>query len=129
MPRPTRLLRNVLNRPELRTRNSPAALAGTVNDYDGGHTGAQGVAIIRVDVGGAARIMTGLLAGYEGQRITIINTSVTATQNLTLNHADAGSAAANRFHGANAAAVVVRAGGAIEAVYDGTLTAWRLIAI
>lgn len=70
----------------------------------------------------AARTITGIAAQGNGRRILIINNS---TFDLTLSHESASSSAANRFFfAATAADATVKAKGALELVYNGTLARW-----
>lgn len=129
MSRPNRKDAQLLDFPRLRTVNTPTALSGNVNNYDGGHTGRQGITVIRLNPNGAARNVTGLLAGYDGQLVLIANVDVTATEDVVLVEESASSSAANRFAGANAASVTIRAKGACLLWYDGTTARWRPVAI
>lgn len=105
---------------------SPSALAGNVNDYaPTGHANAE---VLRINPGGAGRNITGLAGGAPGRRVLLVNIE-TVAGDVTLKHADAASAAANRFVGANLADVVVRAGGSTLLWYDGASSRWRIVAI
>lgn len=68
-----------------------------------------------VDTTAGAISWTGLLAGFDGQRVSIRNTGAAA--NLTLVNQSASSVAANRF--AATADTVVTPGLAVEAIYYG----------
>jgi len=101
-----------------------AAAAGASNDVNPG--GGWPVGYDRIDVTLAAgnANFTGLLAGQDGQVVIIANPD--ATNNLTLNAQNVGSAAANRFRAA--ADITLTPGGAIIAkYYAGTVNRWQLI--
>jgi hypothetical protein len=82
----------------------------------------------RVDLdstAGAANV-TGLVAGSDGQVITIRNKP--GGNDVILNNANAGSAAANQFSGPGGNDVDLPAGTAVGAVYyGGTIKQWILI--
>jgi hypothetical protein len=65
---------------------------------------------------------TGLLAGNDDQAVLIVNQD--AANSLTLNNANAGSAAANRF--AYAADLILPPGATAWAVYRATPALWYL---
>lgn len=101
-------------------RLSFAAAAGAANDVNpgGGWPGLYGR--LDVDTTAGAASWTGLLAGFDGQRIMIRNTGANS---LTLNNQNAGSVAANRF--ASSGDTVIAAGLSVEAVYyAGSVNRW-----
>lgn len=85
-----------------------------------------GPGVGRLDVTLAAGVAnwTGLAAGVDGQLLIISNQD--ATNSLTLNRENAGSAAANRFSGA-ADPVLAPGASARLMYYGGTINRWRII--
>lgn len=67
--------------------------------------------------------ITGFANGYEGKRLLVHAVGAP----LTLQHQNAGSAAANRIITDTGAAVTVAADTSRELVYDGTTQRWRLL--
>lgn len=70
----------------------------------------------------AARNITGLLAGMDGEQRVFLNVGSYA---ITLKHESASSTAANRFTCATAADIAIGAGSIVALVYDGTSARWR----
>jgi hypothetical protein len=97
---------------------TPTALAANANDY--APTGFATAAIVRVSASVAVSI-TGLAGGTTGRQVTIANVG---TFTITLNNANAGSVAANRF--SFAADLVLRPGDSAILTYDGTTSTWRV---
>jgi hypothetical protein len=93
--------------------------AGSTNDF--APTGFDSTTgILNIDPNAGESTLTGLLAGVNGQRLTIINAS--ATNALNLNTADAGSAAANQFQiGVN---LTLEPKQSASAIYSGDLSLW-----
>lgn len=103
---------------------TPAALGvGPTNNY--APAGLATTRNIRQDMS-AAGVLTGLLAQADGSLITIYNISAVGVNTMTLNHEDAGSAAANRFILSGLVSLVVPAGGSVTLWYDLTSTRWRV---
>lgn len=99
---------------------APAALAGTVNDYN--PAGLATTNLIRQDASVASTI-TGLVAQATGTEIVIQN--ISATNTITLSNEGAGSTAANRFTLPNAQDWIIPPGGAIWLRYSGSATRWK----
>lgn len=97
---------------------SPTQIAATQNNY--APTGIATAAILRLDLD-AARSMTGLSATVGKGEITLVNISAFV---LTLENADAGSDAANRF--AFGADYPLLPGRSVSLVYDTVTANWRL---
>lgn len=79
---------------------------------------------IRVTGPTGAFVIRGIASGFNGKRLVIYNTT---TQNMTINHEDAGSTAANRIRTMNAASPATTGEGLAEFVYDATLQRWLLL--
>lgn len=82
------------------------------------------VSVVRMTPLTAARNLNGMVKSADWQRVVIINDS--ASQAINLNHDNVGSAAANRFYCAGAAAIVLGALGSITVEYDPTAARWRV---
>lgn len=96
---------------------SPAQITGNQNDY------APGVAnILRLSTD-ASRNITGMVAQASGIMCLLFNVGA---QDIVLQHANVGSAAANQFLCPGAADLTIGAGDAALLVYDGTTAAWRV---
>lgn len=119
-------LRHLRRQTRIRGIISPAALTGTVNNYN--PTDLAISTIVRIDPGGASRDVTGLQAGVDGEMKLLLNIADGA-EDLVLKNQDAGSTAANRFYGANNTDVTVRRGGGTWVVYDATDSRWKPVAI
>lgn len=104
---------------------SPTALSGDVNNYN--PTGLSTATTVRLDPNGAARNVTGIIAGVTGRVLKIMNISATGAENLVLKHQSGSSDAANRIIGPNLADHTIRPGGSAEIIYDGTTARWRVI--
>lgn len=96
---------------------SPAQLTTSVNNYTPGTA-----RTLRLS-SDAARSVTGLVAGVDGQELRIFNVG---SQTITLEHQDVGSTAANRFLCTSAADIVLAADEGAGLMYDSTSTRWRV---
>lgn len=105
--------------------NTPANLTGNRNDYDPGL--GLGNKFFRVNPNGAARTITGILAGDKGEEIILCNVSGTAGETLTLTHNDAASASNNRFLCPDNASFIIARNGAVHLLYDDISNKWRVI--
>lgn len=114
---------NLKNQIRMSGDNSPTALAGDVDDYN--PTGASSASVLRIDGGVAGRNITGLVGGFDGRIITILN--VGTTNSLTLVQQSASSVAANRFIGPNDGNIVIRLNGGCMLIYDATSSRWRTV--
>lgn len=106
------------------TYASPNGASNNVNPGSGWPT-APGVipyTTLGVTIAGGNANWTGLLAGVDDQIVLIVNQDPVDT--LTLNNANAGSAAANRF--AYAADLILPPGATCFAVYRSTPAVWYL---
>ncbi len=98
----------------------PASIgAGNTNDWN--PTGFSTASVVYVDTSAAGAVLTGLVAGQDGDLVTLINASA---NDLDLSDDDAASTAANRF-GFPADQVVPANGGVCSLIYDGTGQRWR----
>lgn len=107
---------------DLATRAANLALATGNNDNIA--IGAR--SFIRITGPAGAFAVRGIASGFDGKRLVLYNTT---TQNMTINHEDAGSTAANRIRTMTGAAVATVGEGAAELIYDATLSRWLLIAM
>lgn len=94
----------------------------TVNDFSPGGAW-PATHVLRLTPNGGGTTLTGLLAGEAGQLVRICN--ISAIDNLTLTHEDAGSSAANRFLNANNASLAIRPNDCAAVWYDPTSSRWR----
>jgi hypothetical protein len=76
------------------------------------------------DSAGTTVVVTGLVAGTDGQICLITNSG--ATQSLTLSYQDAGSTAANRFYGSGSSRTVAP-GSTVMCEYDGSISNWVVV--
>lgn len=105
---------------------SPAQLSAGQNNW--APAGIETAQVIRLDSNANVQL-TGLNAGAgqtHGRRLTII--AVGATTGFNLAHENAGSSSANRFLLPDGLTVTVPDGGAVELMYDGTSSRWRVVA-
>lgn len=105
---------------------TPAALgAGPTANYSpaGWNASRSG---IRQDMS-AAGVISGLVATSTGNRQILWNISTVAGRNITLNHEDAASTAANRFTCPNLANFVLAPGEGCVLEYDGATSRWRVL--
>ncbi len=99
---------------------SPAQITANQNDYS--PAGLSGAAVLRLS-SDASHNITGLAAGANGSLLTLVNVGSNA---ITLQNANSGSSAANRF--AFSGDVTITASQAASIWYDGTSSRWRLVA-
>ena len=103
---------------------SPAALTASVNDYNpnGGDT----AFIWHLTTNGSNWNITGIVApAVAGAMHWIANTHATA--NITLVHASASSAAANRLNLPNLTNIIIGPYDSVLLVYSGQLGRWRAL--
>lgn len=114
------------------TPGTPAALANAdANDYNAAGFVSQTFVRLTGDAGGASAI-TGMVAPLPvpvggvaaGQLKILVNVSA---NNVTIKHANAGSAAANRITTTTGADVVLGATDSMILIYDSTSALWRQI--
>ncbi len=101
----------------------PAQITGNQNDYSPGTFGPDRTTVyVSTD---ASRNITGILGTGIADGVTLqwINNG---TQNVVLQHANAGSAAGNQLICPGAADLTLAAAGAVLIVRDGTATRWRV---
>ncbi len=104
---------------------SPTALSGDVTDYN--PTSLSAASVLRIDPGGAARVINSLAGGGTGRMMTIVNLG-TGTNTLTLLHDNgATGTAAMRFYCPNEVSYVIPKFGTARAVYDATRSRWCVI--
>jgi hypothetical protein len=104
---------------------TPTALAaGNTNDYTpAGFSSPLRSVMLRLTPDAAGSTLTGLVALTDGHEIAIQNIG---SGTLTLASESTSSTAANRFTLANNASLVLAAGAAVIAIYDGTSSRWRV---
>lgn len=113
------------------TAVSPAMLAaGVTQDYAG--FGVYGFGRVTPDNVAGTSALGGILATNirDGHELTLVNIGTVGAipaQNLTINHLDAGSAAANQIITSTAAAIVLAANDTVTFKYDLTSAKWRQI--
>jgi hypothetical protein len=110
---------------------SPAALAaGTTQDYTGlltgtANNGMRHLARLAGDAGGTSALGgIDATSAQDGDTFKLVNVSA---NNVTLNHQDAGSVAANRIISPTGANFVLGADESCEIYYDVTDTRWRIL--
>lgn len=110
--------------PDNRWDISVTIATGTYNDYT--PTNGEFARIIHLSPNTGAVTLTGLALGNhaEGQRVTLVNRGV---NNITLNHLDGGSSAANRFMCPNQANYVLNDLSAIDLQYSGGDSRWMIL--
>lgn len=101
---------------------TPAQITANQNDYTPSALATSRVLRLSTD---ASRNITGLGAGTDGQRLTILNVGA---QDIVLTHNDVASVAANRFRCPGAASFTIRRDGGVELIYEETSDRWRVIA-
>jgi hypothetical protein len=79
---------------------------------------------VRITGPSAGFTIRGIMAGLDGQRVVVYNPTV---QNMTVNHEDAGSTAANRIRTNTGAAVATTGEGTMEFIYDLAQARWVLM--
>lgn len=106
---------------------TPSSLAGTAttNNWNPGLNGA--ASIVRQAITGvlATRTFTGLVAGYPGQIVILVNISAGAGQRIILSAENASSTAANRF--GFSGSITLFPEDAVTMWYDSTSSRWRLL--
>lgn len=100
----------------------PALAAGVTNNWAPAGIGSAVLVEVTVDAGGSQ--LSGMTGGFPGHQVTLF---VSGGQ-LDLNDEDAGSLAANRFHGVSGAGIIVADGQSVTLLYDGLIDRWRPIA-
>jgi hypothetical protein len=103
---------------------SPAALSGDEAYYQ--PTGFSTCSVVRIDPGGAARIIRSLNASTASRRVWLLNIGDTAAETLTLTELDALGTAGGKFNTPNLDGHVIPAGGGIELYYDAA-GSWRIL--
>lgn len=98
---------------------SPAALTATTNDWN--PTGLATASVVIATTDGTARSLTGLTAGAAGDIIYLHNTG---TATISLNHQNAGSAAANRFTCPRGLTFTLTTKTTVQLIYSATLSTW-----
>lgn len=105
-------------------------LAGSTNNLS--PLGTYGIAMmsqlmayVLINPGGSAQTITGMMAGRPWQQMTLINTSTSNGQDLTLPNNSASSTAGNRWINANEASITLHSQGMLDVVYDPIAAGWR----
>lgn len=93
----------------------------STNDYNPGTGFPTGIGRLYINVDTADSILTGLVAGTDGQVVVVENTG---TFDLQLTKESASSSAANRFSGSGDAGVVP--GGRVTLIYNTTSSRWMM---
>lgn len=105
------------------SRVSAVLAAGANNNLTPLGQAIQAIGMIDLDSTAGVANITGLAAGYDGQRITIRLTTASA---VTLNNANGGSTASNQFAGAGDQ--VLAQGLAVDIVYyAGSVNRWVFV--
>ena len=104
------------------TVTSPSQITASQNDYSGFARG------INRFTTNAARDLTGMVAGSDGEVRVLTNVGTTAANTLTIKDESASSTAANRFSVPWNGDCVIPAEGSVVVFYDGTSQRWRVIA-
>jgi parallel beta-helix repeat protein len=102
---------------EGRTR-SPAQITSNQNNYDAGFE-----QVLRLSTD-ATRSLTGMARGFDGMLRRILNVGA---QTLDIPNESGSSTAANRFVTGTGGTRSVAAGAAVDAIYDGGTSRWRLV--
>lgn len=109
----------VLRAPVLLSTFTPAQITATTHDWN--PTGGTDAYQWRIS-SDTTRSITGIVAGRDTEERLLVNVGA---YTITLEHADAGSAAVNRFLGAGAADVAIATMGRVRIVYDELAQRWR----
>jgi len=99
------------------TALSPAEITGNTNNW-----AVNTNSFVRYTADGAYNL-TGIVAGVDGQRMTLINVSATT---MTLKHEDASSTDVNRFLMTTGADVAMTENTMVDMIYDATTGRWRV---
>jgi hypothetical protein len=112
--------------PLTQTGDIAISASGTINDW--APAGLADATVIKVTPTSSITL-NGLTGGVDGRRLIITNQST--SQFITLVEEAAGSLAANRFRLANnsTGTYPIANGMAVELVYDGTLSRWRVLSV
>lgn len=112
------------------TATSPAAMAAAVNNYNGANWGVN-VTRLRLTPAAGGTTMNGLYAGAAAAEwldgTTVVMRNLSAVDNITLAHQNAGSNAWNRFNLAGAANLVLNPLRSVMLMYDGFESRWNAI--
>lgn len=100
---------------------SPSSVATDRNDWNA--TGFPAARVIRATASAPINV-SGIVPTFDNRRLLLINVG---SNNLTLTHESASSAAANRFLCPASTAVVLTPNASVELFYDATLTRWFII--
>lgn len=100
---------------------TPIANASTGNLDDVVST-SSGLPATGIRFSGAAPVVRGIASGAHGRKLVIFATG----GRVTLAHENAGSTAANRITTSSGVDAIVDNGAAVQLVYDGTSSRWRL---
>jgi hypothetical protein len=105
------------------SRVTAVLAAGANNNLTPSGQAIQAIGMIDLDSTAGVANITGLAAGYDGQRITLRLTTASA---VTLNNANGGSSASNQFSGTGDS--VLAQGLAIDIVYyAGSVNKWVFV--
>ncbi len=98
---------------------TPAALAsGDANNVD-----VNVADLVRFSANAGGSAVTGLVGGYSGRRIVLVNLA----NALTLEHEDTASTTENRIITATGAAITLAANDMAEVIYDEVSARWRVM--
>ena len=81
--------------------------------------------LYRLDTSGGAQTITGIVAGRDGQYLTLVNAD--ASLSVTLNNLDGASSAANQISTGTGGNITVPAGSSVNLIYDATSSLWRVV--
>lgn len=103
------------------TVTSPSQITSNQNEYA---SFARGINRFTTN---AARDITGMVAGSDGEVRVLCNTGTTAANTLTIKDESSSSTAANRFSVPWNGDCVIPAEGSVVVFYDGTSSRWRVV--
>lgn len=103
------------------TVTSPSQIAANQNNYA---SFARGINRFTTD---AARDITGMVAGNDGEVRVLCNVGTTAANTLKIKDESSSSTAANRFSVPWNGDCIIPAEGSVVVFYDGTSSRWRVI--
>ena len=103
------------------TVTSPSQITANQNDYA---SFARGINRFTTN---AARDITGMVAGSDGEIRVLCNVGTTAANTLTIKDESSSSTAANRFSVPWGSDCVIQVEGSVVVFYDGTSSRWRVL--
>ncbi len=101
-------------------RGTTYTTAGSANDV-----AISTASLYLLDTSGAAQTITGIVAGRDGQVLTLVNAD--SSNAVTLTNEDAASSANNRIITGTGGSVTIPAGASTNLIYDSANNRWRVI--